>query len=320
VSRDFLTGPAVPRYRITHRTTYEYQSAVSLCHNIAHLVPRGTARQTCQSSQLVIEPEPNVRSRRFDHYGNETWYFSIETPHQRASVASVSEVTVTDQPPQLCPSPPWEQIRALLSPMIGFGAEPGDASVPYPTEREFVLESPFIPTSDRFADYAWQSFSPGRPILDAMSDFTARIFHEFTFDAEATTLATPVGEVFDSKRGVCQDFAHLTIACLRSIGLAARYVSGYLETVPPPGQERMVGADASHAWVSIFAGELGWFDFDPTNNLLPGDRHITVAFGRDYSDVAPLQGVILGGGDHELAVSVDVARLDTLDNWQNTAI
>jgi transglutaminase-like putative cysteine protease len=328
----------LPCYRITHRTSYRYQSMVSLCHNVAHLIPRTTGRQRCLNTDLQVDPPPKILRRRLDHFGNDTWYFSIESAHQHASVTSLSDVEVNDGQRSLPVwSPPWEQVHELLgmtaqqsfanptnpssaSPNFG-GPTSGDfQTVAFATEREYLLESPFIPISDQFADYAWRSFTPGRPILDAMSDLTARIFREFTFDPEATTLATPVAVVFRERKGVCQDFAHLILACLRSIGLAARYVSGYLETDPPPGRERLVGADASHAWVSIFAGELGWFDFDPTNNLIPGDRHITISWGRDYGDVSPLQGVILGGGAHELDVSVDVARIYMPNSWENTAI
>ncbi len=303
---------------------------VSLCHNVAHLVPRTTARQACLSTDLHVDPQPRIRRKRLDPWGNETWYFSIETPHQRATVTTLSEVVVDDEPPRLpTVSPAWERIRDDLArpsqptAEAAEGAEMAEdlaGSLVFPAEREFLLESPFIPISDEFADFAWQSFSPDRPILEAMRDFTNRVYREFTFDPEATTLATPVAVVFRQRRGVCQDFAHLTLACLRSIGLAARYVSGYLETDPPPGRERLVGADASHAWVSLFAGELGWFDFDPTNNVTPGGRHVTLAWGRDYGDVSPLQGVILGGGAHDLEVSVDVARKDTTESWENTAI
>ena len=326
----------LPRYRITHRTSYHYQSPVALCHNVAHLVPRTTARQSCLSTDLVVDPHPRIRRKRVDPWGNETWYFSIESPHQSATVTGQSEVVVDDEPPRLpTESPAWERIRDELSrvSLQPHGSQPDATMVDapaneenvagalaFPAEREFLLESPFIPISDEFADYAWQSFTPDRPIIEAMRDFTDRVYREFTFDSEATTLATPVAVVFRERRGVCQDFAHVTLACLRSIGLAARYVSGYLETDPPPGRERLVGADASHAWVSLFAGELGWFDFDPTNNVTPGGRHITLAWGRDYGDVSPLQGVILGGGAHELDVSVDVARTDRTESWENTAI
>lgn len=281
----------------------------------------------------MVDPAPRIQRRRLDPYGNETWYFSIELPHREASVTGISDVDVNDDPARLPKeSPPWEHIRDQLVAMHPGGrnnptpaeinpARVGeDPAVDFVSEREFLLASPFITVSDEFADYAWQSFTPERPILEAMLDLTGRIYREFTFDPEATTLATPVADVFRDRKGVCQDFAHLTLAFLRSIGLAARYVSGYLETDPPPGRERLVGADASHAWVSLFTGDQGWFDFDPTNNIVPGSRHVTLAWGRDYGDVSPLQGVILGGGSHELDVSVDVARIDAASTWENTAI
>jgi transglutaminase-like putative cysteine protease len=176
--------------------------------------------------------------------------------------------------------------------------------------RQFVLESPFVNVDPLFSEYARQVFVPGRPLLFAVHELMRRIFTEFVYDPEFTTIATPLLEVFEHRRGVCQDFAHFAIACLRSLGLSARYVSGYLETLPLQGQSQLIGAAASHAWVSVYCPELGWIDFDPTNNLMPADRHIVVAWGRDYSDVTPLKGTIIGGGAHELEVRVEMQKVE----------
>jgi transglutaminase-like putative cysteine protease len=203
--------------------------------------------------------------------------------------------------PEATATPPWEKVREATA---------RDVLDPDSQAGEFLFESPHVTTSPAFADYAAESFTTGRPLLEALLHFTARIFHDFRFDKRATTVATPVEEVFRKRRGVCQDFAHFGIACLRSIGLPARYVSGYLETLPPPGRPRLIGADASHAWFAVWCPGFGWIDADPTNNVLPADRHITLAWGRDFSDVSPLRGVVIGGGGHGLGVSVDVARIN----------
>jgi transglutaminase-like putative cysteine protease len=234
-------------------------------------------------------------------------------------VGAVSEVLVDDAPPGTPPGPPWETCLGLASMNVD-GETPPRTGDDAAFLSEFRLESPFVPLADDLADYAWECFTPGRPILDAAVDLTHRIHSEFQFDPDFTTVATPVSEVFRHKRGVCQDFAHLMLSCLRSIGLAARYVSGYLETDPPPGQPRLEGADASHAWVSLHVPGMGWFDFDPTNNCRPSGKHIVVAVGRDYGDVTPLKGVILGGGTHRLTVSVDVRRIADEPAWPETAI
>ena len=310
------------RYRVTHRTTYEYELPVSLCHNVAHLEPRSLPGQVCVRSDIEVSPAPKVRGRHLDPFGNMSTYFSIETPHRVASVGAVSEVLVDDHPPLTPAGPSWE--TCLSGPPTDGSAPFGGIAPPRGEDNaiaaEFRLESPFVPLSDDLADYAWQCFTPGRPVLEAAADLTRRIHEEFTFDPDFTTVATPVMKVFQHKRGVCQDFAHVMLACLRSIGLAARYVSGYLETDPPPGQPRLEGADASHAWVSLHVPDLGWFDYDPTNNCRPGGRHIVVAVGRDYGDVTPLKGVILGGGRHKLKVTVDVLRIADEPVWPETAI
>jgi len=289
------------RYTISHTTTYRYSDEVSVSHHLARLKPRQSAGQRCVNCEQAIEPSPAARSEREDYFGNIVTFFAIHTPHEQLKVQARCEIDVT--PPTAPPpeqTPPWEQVRD------GFEGDPSTETL---AAYEFVFDSPLIRTSRTLAEYAAESFPPGRAFLQGVTDLTRRIHGDFIFDAKATTVATPLNEVFESRRGVCQDFAQLQIACLRSLGLPARYVSGYLETRPPPGRPRLAGADASHAWVSVYNPGTGWIDVDPTNNQAPANRHITVAWGRDFSDVSPIRGVILGGGDHAVNVAVDVIAL-----------
>ena len=289
-------------YRIKHTTLYQYSEPVTLCHNEAHLLPRSLSWQHCLETQLHIQPKPAVSHERKDFFGNRVVYFSIEEPHLALEVTAWSEMKMhTMPPPDVQATPAWEEVRKRIESDLGRNALEA---------RQFALPSPFIPTTAAFAEYASVSFSAGRPVLSAVHDLTRRIFSEFTYDPASTTVATPVSEVFAHRRGVCQDFAHFALACLRSLGLAARYVSGYLETAPLEGETELIGSAASHAWVSVYCPDLGWVDFDPTNDLIPSDRHIVVAWGRDYSDVAPLKGTILGGGDPELKVGVEVKKVE----------
>ena len=290
------------RYRVTHTTHYEYADSVGQSCHEARLLPRACPGQSLISSRLDISPRESDFRVREDFFGNPVAYFAIPEPHQTFTVTAVSEVEMTGQTPQLDLGlgEAWESVRDRLR--LGRSEALLDA-------RQYVLDSPFIASSAALAGYAEASFSPGRPLVEAVHDLMQRIHRDFTFDPEFTTLATPLATVLEHKRGVCQDFAQLAIGCIRSLGLAARYVSGYIETLPPPGAQKLVGADASHAWFSVFMPEFGWMDFDPTNNQVPGDQHITVAWGRDYGDVAPLKGVIFGGHQHDLQVSVEVERL-----------
>ncbi len=285
------------KYRVRHITNYSYRDLVPLCQNQAHLLPRVFDRQQCESTRVTVQPEPTAMKSWVDYFGNSALHFAVEVPHDELTVTAESIVTVT--PPRLpAPSatPPWEQVRDATKTSLD------DKSV------QFTFASPLIRLIDEARDYARPSFSPGRPLLEAALDLTGRIFREFKYDPEATCVNTPTEEVFRLRRGVCQDFAHLEITCLRSMGLAARYVSGYLLTEPPPGQTKLVGADASHAWLAVYCPQLRtWFDLDPTNNQMPQLRHVTLAWGRDYSDVCPIKGVFLGGGEHRMYVSVDVA-------------
>jgi transglutaminase-like putative cysteine protease len=281
-------------YDVVHTTSYHYTESVSVSHHVAHLSPRALPHQACLSHQLQIEPVPAVTTRHVDYFGNVTTFFAMQGAHTRLTVRARSQVAVRAAAVSPSDTPPWE--RALERGLLPLEA----------------IECAFDTVSSRagaeLSAYTRPSFPPRRPLLEAVADLTRRVHEDFTFDPEATTIATPLMEVFRSRRGVCQDFARVQIACLRSLGLPAHYVSGYLETVPPPGKPRLVGADASHAWLAVYCPGLGWIDADPTNNMLPANTHVTLAWGRDYTDVSPIRGVILGGGEHSLRVQVDIIR------------
>ncbi|REJ82558.1 MAG: transglutaminase family protein [Planctomycetota bacterium] len=291
------------QYKITHTTTYQYADPVSVCHSRVMMTPRNDSRTRCESHRIKIQPTPQVVERREDYFGNLVHCFSIEESHRQLKVTATSRVTVEAlQLPPLPETPPWETIRDAV-------ANAADADW-FPASLT-TFDSPRVLRDAPFAEYAAESFSPARPIVEAAAELTERINHDFTYDTTATTVATPTDEAFQMRKGVCQDFAHVQIACLRSLGLPARYVSGYLRTIPPPGEPRKIGADESHAWLSIFCGsEIGWVDVDPTNNCICTTDHVPSAWGRDYGDVTPLKGVFLGGGQHELTVSVDVEPLE----------
>jgi transglutaminase-like putative cysteine protease len=283
-------------YELVHTTRYEYSESVSVSHHVARLTPRVLPHQDCPHHELQIEPAPAVRRTHVDYFGNTVTFFVMEGAHPGLTVRARSTVVIRPTPvPAPASTPPWEAAR-------DHDVLPLDAI-------ECLFDSTSIQASEELAAYARPSFPSGRPVLDAVTELTRHIHEDFTFDPQATTVWTPLSDVFRLRRGVCQDFARLEIACLRSLGLAARYVSGYLETVPPPGTPRLAGADASHAWLAVYCPGSGWIDVDPTNNLLPSTAHVTLAWGRDYSDVSPIRGVILGGGDHSLQVNVDVMRV-----------
>ena len=301
-----MTTPLV-RYHVLHETRYDYGSAVSLSQQQLHLSPRILDWQQIEEQRVDIEPAPSWRRDGFDPFGNPVTWVAFHAPHERLLIRSVMNVAIVPHYPEgLADSPPWEEVRDHLA------YDPNDPSPADLEAMRFLFESPHVRIKHELADYAADCFAPGTPILVGAQALMNKIFRDFEFDPEATTVSTPVLEVLEKKRGVCQDFAHLMIACLRSLGLAARYVSGYLLTRPPPGKPRLIGADASHAWVAVYAsgGDRAWVDFDPTNNLLPDTEHITVAFGRDFSDVSPLRGIILGGGGTEPEVAVTVVPLD----------
>lgn len=285
-------------YQVRHQTSYVYEDSVSVSHHILRLSPRNTPSQTCRASRVSVTPKPSRYTGFTDYFGNTLTLFTLIEPHERLTVEATSELEVTAPAAlDLAASPPWEAVRDLMS-----GASADDAV----NASQFVFDSKRAMAGRNLAGYARESFAPARPLLEAAFDLTRRIYQDFRFDAKATEVSTPVETFFEKRRGVCQDFAHLQIACMRSLGLPARYVSGYLRTIPPPGRPRLAGADASHAWVSVWCPVLEWVDFDPTNNCMPSDGHITVAWGRDYGDVSPVYGVLLGGAHHTLDVGVDV--------------
>jgi transglutaminase-like putative cysteine protease len=277
----------------THITRYWYSDPVSTCHNEVHLAPRPRANQILLDHSLTVSPQPDSVASREDYFGNEVSSFSIHEPHRELIVTAHSRAELTTlSPPHLELSPPWEQVRQE--------AEARETPASFEA-GQFVFESPLIQVAAPFAEYAKESFRAGRHFLDGVNHLSQRVFSEFKYDQRATTVSTPVGEVLESKRGVCQDFAHLMIACLRSLRLPARYVSGYVRS-----DRQFTGGDASHAWVSVWCPVFGWQDFDPTNNVMPQGDHLTIAWGRDYSDVPPVKGVALGGGEQVISVSVEV--------------
>lgn len=290
------------RYRIVHRTEYRYSESADLCYNESRLQPRDFARQKCLSCHLSIEPTPADYQERIDFFGNRVAYFAIQKPHEQLVVTATSEVALAQEQNlfEFDSDRPWEAVRDHL--WMEHHPELVDA-------LQYTLDSPIVVADGELADYAHGSFPPGRPLIEAVQELMQRIHRDFSYDPGFTTIATPLSEVIAHRRGVCQDFAHFAIGCLRAQGLAARYVSGYLETLPPPGKARLVGADASHAWFSVYLPGTGWLDFDPTNNQMPMNRHITVAWGRDFADVTPLKGVAFGGGKQKLKVAVDVQPL-----------
>jgi transglutaminase-like putative cysteine protease len=288
------------RYTVVHETQYSYSAPVALSHQLLHLTPRGLPWQTVHAHRIAIEPPPAESAEREDEFGNPVRQVALATPHQKLAVRAESDVTVRPRAKsaRTARPTPWESVRERFN-RIG---------EPAPLEpAQFVYESPRVECLPELGAYAAPSFPPRRPLLAAALDLAGRVHRDFEFDPRATSVSTPLAEVMKLRRGVCQDFAHLMIGCLRSLGLSARYVSGYLLTTPPPGRPRLVGADASHAWVSLWCGEAGWIDLDPTNNVLVDDEHITLGWGRDFDDVTPMRGVILGGGEQELAVRVTVS-------------
>ena len=287
------------KYQVVHKTAYSYSEPASLSQNELFLRPRNTANQKLLNNRITITPRPQYLNDRTDYFGNSSRIFMVQQPHTELVMTSISNVEVF---PAVTPdpetTPPWEVAAGSL--LTNSTMDNLDAS-------QFVFPSPLVTVNSTAHDYGSQSFEPGRPVLSAAIDLMNRIFRDFTYDKSATTVDTPVDQVFKKRKGVCQDFAHLCISCLRARGLAARYVSGYLRTLPPPGKPKLVGADASRAWVALFVPNSGWVDLDPTNNVIPGENHITVAWGRDYGDVTPVKGVVMGGGVHNLSVTVDVS-------------
>ncbi|MHC1481571.1 transglutaminase family protein [Frateuria aurantia] len=297
------------RYEVTHDTIYHYDAPVALSQQQLHLTPRELPRQQVLQHRLEISPAPSQRLERLDAFGNPLTLLEFNEPHDSLGVRSHMVVEVQSMP-WPASSPPWEKVSSLLQFRPGVAL---DASLLEATR--FRFESTFGRIKSDFAGYAGDCFQPGRPLLEAVAALNHKIHKDVRFQPGATTVSTPVVEVLRCRRGVCQDLAHLMIACLRSMGLAARYISGYILTTPPPGQPRMVGADASHAWVAVWCPGLDggqWLEFDPTNDLQPGHQHVTLGWGRDFADISPLRGMIHGGGTHELSVAVTMRPLDEL--------
>ncbi len=293
-------------YRIKHITHYKYDQPVTLCYNHAHLMPRDTDYQRCLESHISIVPYPVSVHQRSDYFGNKVSYFSVENKHSSLEIVVDSTVRLNGE--RIDPGVDLDFGNTCAQAREKMRSQQDEETL---LAREFVLNSPMIKISDALKDYATPSFRDNVSLLSAARDLTRRIYTDFTYDPASTTVATPLHQVLQQRRGVCQDFAHLAIGCLRAQGFPARYVSGYLETLPPQGEKKQIGSDASHAWFSVYSPGEGWFEFDPTNDNVPTEQHITTAWGRDYSDVTPLSGVIFEGGDSQvLSVSVDVQRLE----------
>lgn len=290
------------RYHVSHRTRYHYHDPVSLAHNQTRLTPRSTRNQSCLSSEIRVRPAPATLEPWIDYFGNTVHFFSLEEPHEELLVAATSVVEVrAPAAPAAAQILTWNDVSQRC-------AAPADEETL--AAAQFTFESPLVRRIPEAYDYAVSSFPAGRPLLPAVLELTQRIYRDFRYRPGSTSVHTSPGEVLQRREGVCQDFAHLEICCLRTLGLPARYVSGYLLTDPPPGQPKLVGADASHAWVAVYFPGAGWIDFDPTNNQLVSDRYVTVAWGRDFSDVSPLRGLFLGGGRHAVHVEVDVTPVE----------
>ena len=289
---------------VVHETRYDYTPPVRTAQHMAHLKPAADGRQQLLQHSLSIEPAPADRSEVRDVYNNCRTFFSLNGSHDQLRVVAESTVR-TAAPAELAHDMPWEDVRERLRYHRDAHFDPA---------AEFVFASPYVPRHEEFIAYARPSFPPGRSLREAASELMGRIHSDFIYEAEATDVGTPALEALALRKGVCQDFAHIMIACLRSLALPSRYVSGYLLTEPPPGRPRLVGSDASHAWVSVYVpgeeGPGGWIDLDPTNNRTPGEDYVVLATGRDYSDIAPLRGVLQGGAQHTLHVAVTVSPVD----------
>jgi transglutaminase-like putative cysteine protease len=286
------------RYALRHATLYRYAAPVDLAAHLLHLTPRALPGQWVERASVEVSPVPQHRVEGLDHYGNGVTWLSVEAPHAALEVVLEAVVQVGfAAPPWPESTPPWEAVRDAAASVTGVEA------------AEFALPSPLAPADAGAGSYAGPSFPPGRPVLAALLDLNGRIRRDFTFRPGVTTISTPVSQVLAGRAGVCQDFAHLMIAGLRAMGLPARYCSGYVRTRPPPGQKRRQGADQSHAWVGCWLGPgLGWVDLDPTNDLVVRDEHLLLGWGRDFADVSPVKGILLGGGKQTLEVSVDLVE------------
>lgn len=288
-------------YEVRHETRFQYEWPVAISHQMLKLRPRRCARQNVLETAVTLSPQPGFHRDWLDYFGNVVEFVTVQGSHSELVVTSTAQVEViAASAVMLEMSPPWEDVVAQLGTHLH-----GD----WLGANAFRFESPFIRLDPTIQAFARESFTPGRPVLEGALALTAHIYRNFSYQGGVTDIYTPASQVLQDRRGVCQDFAHLAIAALRSLGLPARYVSGYLVTHPPPGKPKLQGADESHAWFSVWCPDLGWVDFDPTNNLMPSLEHITVGWGRDYGDVSPVNGFIFGGGHHQVAVAVDVNPL-----------
>jgi transglutaminase-like putative cysteine protease len=288
-------------YSVKHTTTYIYHETVPLCHNLAMLTPRDTPDQTCRSFQLDVSPVAEIVDEYHDFFGNTVYYFVVEQDHAKLSVTttSVVEKSTPGWKGKAVSAQSWESVRDMLRTVKGNTIQ----------ERQFAIPADMTIPSFEIKQYASLSFTPQRPLFEAAFDLMQRIYTDFKYTSGFTTISTPLSVVMKERKGVCQDFAHLGIACMQSMGLAAKYISGYLETIPPPGKEKLTGSDASHAWFSVYIPEMGWIDFDPTNNKTPDEQYIVIGWGRNYFDIVPLRGVIMSSDKHKMLVSVDVKRM-----------
>lgn len=297
-------------YEVSHRTTIEYSAPVSLSQQLMRLTPRTTPQQLVDQHSMLVEPAPSTRLEQDDYFGNRLTFLTLRDPHKRLVVHARSTVRVGPAR-TLADGVPWDRVAALMRAPDGPTA--ARASL-------FAFRSPYVDLPATADELTRDLFTAQRPLLDAVRALTGRINREFRYQGGLTDVWTPVETILAHRKGVCQDFAHLQIACLRRLGLPVRYVSGYLVTHPPPGQPKLVGADESHAWLSVWSPEVGWVDFDPTNDVLPGEEHVTIGWGRDYGDVSPMNGVIVGGGNHDVTVSVDVAQVHSAGAAPLTAV
>ena len=298
----------LPQYRIEHHTAYRYSEPVTLSHQLLHLTPRPLSYQHSRAHEVAIAPAPTYRLERIDPFGNPVTEIAIESAHSTLEIVARSTVEVSRREvPDPHGTAPWETVREALAYRAARCPDPAVIEA-----TQFLFESPYVRVKRDLRAYASDCFKPGLPVLEAAVALMGKIHAEFKFDSGATTVTTPVMKFFEQRRGVCQDFTHFMISCLRSTGLAARYVSGYLVTRSTVGRQRRVGAEASHAWVALFVPANGWIELDPTNNVLSAWEHITIGWGRDFSDITPLRGVINGGGEQTLAVKVTAVPDDSV--------
>ncbi len=289
------------QYKVLHRTSYEYQQVGALSYNEAWLTPRQLPHQNRLDFELNISPQPSTYNQYQDHFQNEVTYFDIQAGHKDFIVEAISRIdrSAPHYLRAINSTTTWELYKEELERI-----QVGNVNI-----KEFTLFSPLVPYIDSIKNYVSESFNKKRSLFHAIEEVNHRIYQDFEYDPGFTTIATPLKKVAAAKKGVCQDFAHIAIAGLRAMGIPTRYVSGYIETLPPEGAPELVGSAASHAWFSSYIPEMGWVDFDPTNNQMVKDQHITLAWGRDYADVPPLKGVIRNSGSHDLSVEVEVIRI-----------